>query len=181
MARLRPNAGQSVQGFNKRLQDDLESIFKALDQLPKEFSLTIRRNIAKKAVAPFINQAILNAPRKTGNLKLSIDTKTFRNNPQYIFAGVILKKKIRVGGSVGTEQIDAFYAKFIEYGYTQVAWPRKGGTIRKGSFLASQQKVIPPRPFLRPAWDTTKSRCADEMEKQVEKRLKKYMKKVQKT
>lgn len=188
MARPRINEGQSIQGFNKQLKKDLEEIFKALDQLPKEFSLTVRRNISKKAVAPFLRQAFQNAPHDTGDLQFSIGTKTFRNNKAAIFAGVILKKKLNFGGTIGTDKTDVFYAKFIEFGYTHIAWPKKGETIRngrKGLFLIrdlskKRLKKIPPRPFLRPAWNSTKDQCAKAMANETERRLKIYNRKVRK-
>lgn len=170
-------AGDSIQGFNKKAMREIQA---ALDKLPKEFSITRRRTILKKGLDPFINAAISKAPQDTGDLKLSIGTKTFRNNKNSVFGGVITKKKIKIGGSVGSESLDAFYAKFIEFGFTHVAWPEKGKRIDKGDYSRSRLKKVEAKPFLRPAWEETKQRVKAETIGISEKRIKAYMRKVNK-
>lgn len=170
-------ASNSIDNINKQI---LKEITNAISKLPNEFSLRRKRTILKQGMKPFINEAITRAPKDTGDLKLSIDTKTFRNNPNYVFGGVVTKKKIKIGGSVGTEIVDGFYAKFLEYGYRQVAWAKKGQTIRKGSFSKSQIQQIAPKPFLRPAWDSSKERVKTVTIAIAEKRIKAYLKKISK-
>lgn len=163
----------SIDSFNKR---ELKKIREALNKLPKEFSLTRRRTILKQGLKPFINAAISKAPSKSGDLKLSIDTKTFRNNKKYVFGGVVTKKKIRIGGSVGSEKLDAFYAKWIEFGFTHIAWPKDGEEVKNVD--KSRLKEIEPSPFIRPAWDATRVQVRKRTEQIVEKRIKAYERKV---
>lgn len=168
----------SIQSFNRQ---QIKEIQKALKGLPKEFSKRRKQTILKKGLEPFINAAISKAPKDTGDLKLSIGTKTFRNNTNGVFGGVVTKKKIKIGGSVGTETVDAFYAKFIEYGYRQIAWPTKGETLRKSYISKGRVQKIAPRPFLRPAWDATKGQVKTVTIAVAEKRIKAYMKKINKS
>ena len=170
-------ASNSIDSFNKKVLKDIENVMKGL---PEEFSIRRKRTILKKGLQPFINNAIQRAPKKTGDLKLSIDTKTFRNNPNYVFGGVITKKKIKIGGSVGREEVDAFYAKFIEYGYTHIAWPQKGETIRRSSISRDRLKEIQPKPFLRPAWESTKRQVRSMTIAIASKRVKSYLKRKKK-
>jgi HK97 gp10 family phage protein len=162
-------AGDSIQGFNRKA---LKEIQEAIDRLPKEFTQRRAQTVLKQGLKPFISSAKSKAPSDTGNLKGAIGIKTFRNNKRYIFAGVKTKK----GGGKG----DGFYAKFLEYGFTHVAWPEKGKRIDKGDYSADRLKKIEPKPFLRPAWDETKNRVKDETIRISEKRIKAYLKKVKK-
>lgn len=167
----------SIDSINAKVMRD---ITKALEGLPKEFTTRRRQTVAKKGLKPFINAAISRAPKKTGDLRLSIDTKVFRNNKNYVFGGVITKRKIKIGGSVGSETVDGFYAKFIEYGYRQIAWPTKGETLRKSNISKGRVQQIQPRPFLRPAWDATKEQVRTVTIAEAEKRIKAYLKKIAK-
>lgn len=172
----------STAAFNRKAFKEIND---ALKKLPKEFSLTRRRNILKKGLDPFISAAKSKAPKDSGELAESIGTKTFRNNKEFVFGGVVTKKKVK---TVTNEKItvDGFYAKFIEYGFRHIAWPDKGVRIRTGlvgGALAGLNKRITnvkPKPFLRPAWDETKGSVKNATIKLTEKRVKAYERKVKK-
>ena len=163
----------SIQAFNK---ESFKEILMAFDSLPKEFSSRRKQTIAKKGMSPFVESAKNKAKQDTGALKLSIGTKTFRNNKNGAFGGVILKQK----GNSESETTDAFYAKFLEYGWTHIAWPQKGQSIKKGTVYKKQMSEVPAErnAFLRPAWDETRMRVQSETIKLIEKRLAAYMRKV---
>lgn len=149
---------------------------KALEALPKEFSPARRRNIGKKGMASFISRAKQKAPVQTGTLRESIGTKTFRNNKDYVFGGVVTGKAVK---SVTNDKIvvDGFYAKFLEYGFTQIAWAEKKQRKINGDFTAAQMQKIEPKPFLRPAYDETKETVRRDTINLVIKRLRAYEKK----
>lgn len=153
---------------------------KALEALPKEFSTAKKRGIGKKGMQAFINSAKQKAPVQSGTLRASIGTKTFRNNKDYVFGGVVTNKSIKsvTGDKI---KVDGFYAKFIEYGFTQIAWGTKGKTIRNGLVYKSQMQKIEPKPFLRPAWDETRDKVKRDTIKLVIKRLRAYERKNKKT
>ena len=163
----------SIEVFNKQAYKD---ILLAFELLPKEFSLQRKRTILKEGVQPFLEAARNKAPKDTGVLKLSIGTKTFRNNKNGLFAGVVLKKKIN-----GNE-VDGFYAKFLEYGWTHIAWPQKGQSIKKGTVYKKQMSEVPAErnAFLRPAWDETNERIKKRTEAIIAKRINAYEKRVAK-
>ena len=172
----------SIEVFNRQQIKDMQN---ALRNLPKEFSVLKKRNILKKGADVFIARAKSKAPVETGELREAIGTKTFRNNKNFVFAGIVTKKSIK---SVTGKKvvIDGFYAKFIEYGFRQIAWPEKGDSIKKGiigGLLASVDKritTVKPKPFLRPAWDETKNQMRADVialtakkEQAYERRIKK--------
>lgn len=127
-----------------------KQITAAFGKLPKEFSTTKRKNISKKALKPFISRAKQKAPVDTGSLEDSIGIKVYRNNPNFVYAGVVKKRGKKRKGK------DPFYAKFIEFGFTQIAWPEKGESRKRGDFPKWQQQKIEAKPFILPAWDETK-------------------------
>lgn len=168
----------SIEAFNKQALRDIRN---ALNNLPKEFTLAKRRNILKKGASSFIDRAKSKAPIDTGELREAIGTKTFRNNKEFVFAGVRTKGK--VSGVLGKVEIDGFYAKFLEYGFRHIAWPAKGSSIKKGflgKHLAAVDKRITKvkaKAFLRPAWDESKNQMRKDVENLTEKKIKAYERK----
>ena len=154
----------------------MRSVQKALDLLPKEFGVTKKRNLLKKGIKPFIERAKSKAPVKTGVLKESIGVKTFRNNKNWVFGGVITGKNIK---SVTNEKItvDGFYAKWLEFGFTHISFPEKGQTLKNTNFAPKETSWVKPKPFLIPAWDETKGTVRSGTVKLILKRLKAYEKK----
>lgn len=71
--------------------------------------------------------------------------------------------KVKGGGTVNK---DAFYARWVEYGhYTRTPGMTKQqhAKARGGVDLYTGAKWVPPRPFLRPAFDTKKGEAGDAM------------------
>lgn len=160
-----------------RTSADMKAFTKELERLPKSMSKARKRNVLKKGLKPFLNRAIQKAPKDTGDLALSIDYKIFRNNPNMLFAGPITKRRIRIAKGQ-SEIVDGFYAQWIEYGYRQIAWPKKGDRIRTGRVHPNRIQTIEPRPFIRPAWDETGNKCLETTKKEVTKVLQKEMRKL---
>jgi hypothetical protein len=74
---------------------------------------------------------------------------------------------------------DGWYARLIEYGFTQIAFPEKRPKT-KHDYPASRKKRIQPKPFLRPAWEATKNQVFKETIQGATKSLNRWMKKVAK-
>ena len=157
----------------------MNSVKRALSLLPEEFTIAKKRNLLKKGVQPFIQRAKSKAPVKTGVLRESIDTKTFRNNKTWVYAGVVTDKKIK---TVTNEKItiDGFYAKWLEYGFTHISFPEKGQTLKNTKFLKGEVKPGKTSPFLVPAWDETKGTVRKGTVGLILKALRRYEKKQKK-
>ena len=163
------NRGQIIQ-FNAQ---ELKEMMKVLDSLPYEFNTRRRRSILRKGVKSFIQRAKTNAPVDSGILKNNIGTKAFRNNKNSLYAGVVLKGNAK--DKMGRAK-DGWYARLIEYGFTQISWPDK--SKKKTDYPASRKIRIQPKPFLRPAWEATKNQVFKETIESANKSLKRWMKKI---
>lgn len=152
----------------------LRRMGKVIDGLPKSFSLTRRRNFAKKSLKIYLMAAEARAPKDTGNLAFSLKHKIFRNNKRMVFAGPISKAR----GSRSKVKNDGFYAKFIEYGFRALAFPSKGERIGMGHIPANHITKVEPRPFLRPAFDATKDQVYQDLVKRVTKAVRSYQRKI---
>lgn len=153
----------------------LKEMQRVMDSLPYEFDTRRRRGILRRGVKSFIKKAKENAPVKQGILKKNIGTKAFRNNRTSLFAGVILKGKAT--DKWGNTK-DGWYARLIEYGFTQIAWPDK--RKKKSSYDTSRVQEIQPKPFLRPAWEATKNQVFKDTIDAASKSLNRWIKKVNK-
>jgi HK97 gp10 family phage protein len=132
--------------MNKYIQfrrfDDIEKI---LDALPGKLGPKVVRKCLKKAVKPMIKAAKANTPKDKGTLRKSIGV---------INGGKTQGSAIVVGPRRGAgKTADGWHGHFLEYGVT----PRivKKPTLehyKKGTVLGP----IAAKPFMRPAWDTTK-------------------------
>ena len=147
------NKGNIIQ-FNAR---ELKEMMRTMDSLPYEFNIRRRRGILRRGLKSFVQKAKANAPVDSGILKSNIGTKAFRNNRTSLFAGVILKEKAK--DKMGRAK-DGWYARLIEYGFTQIAWPEKSKKV--GKYSADRIQKIQPKPFLRPAWEATKNQVFNE-------------------
>jgi len=163
------NKGKIIQ-FNTQ---ELKEMMKVLDSLPYEFNTRRRREILKRGVNSFVQRAKSSAPVDSGILKKNIGTKAFRNNKNSLFAGVILKGNAK--DKMGRAK-DGWYARLIEYGFTQISWPEK--SKKKQSYPASRKIRIQPKPFLRPAWEATKNQVFKETIESANKSLNRWMKKI---
>tara|TARA_R110000803_G_scaffold87730_1_gene154646 strand:+ start:1860 stop:2372 length:513 start_codon:yes stop_codon:yes gene_type:complete len=157
----------------------MSSVQRALSLLPEEFNIAKKRNLLKKGLKPFIQRAKSKAPVKTGVLRESIGTKTFRNNKKWVYGGVRTDKKIK---TVTNDKVtvDGFYAKWLEYGFTHISFPEKGQTLKNTTFPKGHVSEVKPKPFLTPAWDETKGTVRKETVSLILKALRRYEKKQKK-
>lgn len=125
--------------------------------LGKGLDWKTRREMIRKVLKPFVEKSQRNLKKsKTGDLKSSIGTMTFKNNQRYVFAGWKKKSRVKTGASTGpkTRAVDSFYAKFIEFGFTHIAWPEKGKRIKYGDYRRSRLTVIPGQFFIERAFNS---------------------------
>lgn len=112
---------------------------KALKQLPKSTSKSVLRTALRNAAKPTVNMAKATAPvGPTGNLRSSITAKTSLSKSQK-------KRRQKVG------DVEMFI----------------GPTAPHGHLLEFGTVKMAPRPFMRPAWDSTKQEVLDSIEKEL--------------
>jgi HK97 gp10 family phage protein len=113
----------------------------ALKQLPKATAKNVLRRSLMKSVKPTEEAAIALAKRgETGNLQESVEVSTKLKKSQQggrVKAGAV---EVFVGAST-TGGKKGHHAHLIEFGW----------------FHAISGLFIPPQPFMRPAWESTKN------------------------
>lgn len=128
-----------------------------LEKRLQTLSLDMQNKIARAATAAgatvIKKAAILKAPRDTGNLAKNIIAKRLpTGEAEYTSEHIVtVRKGKRTAKQKATGVRDAFYGQFVEYGTVKMA----------------------ARPFLRPAFDSTKTQAVGAMKSRIEARLKK--------
>ena len=128
----------------------LSDLGRNLKALEEKVQGQVLRRAVEAGAQPVLESAKSNAPVDTGQLRDSLEITTS------------LKEGTAVA-SVGTGEKDyqgeTFYASFVEYGHT-----------------TKQGKHVPPKPFLRPAFDSNKERSmgiiVDELKRGIEQAAK---------
>ena len=136
---------------------------KALQGIPGRISQEAAFAALVEALLPVVNAAKARAPVESGDLKRSLGFTIKRYKKSKILLGIV--GPLRGYGTGGREP--ANYAHLIEYGH-RIARGGKldrtdGRRVRRGLFEARGTDVgfVPPRPFMRPAWDETKRQCLE--------------------
>ncbi len=126
----------------------LSQLVRAMEELPKN----VQRNALRKAAssgAAIVRTTVRNmAPVQTGKLKRSIAMKRARTpDSQIATYEVHVRQAYNAWNRVGNKKVeaygkfDAYYARWIEYGTSQMS----------------------PQPFMRPAWQLSKDAAADKI------------------
>lgn len=132
--------------------DGLKELGEALSLLSTDIQNKIARAATNAAAQVIKNEAIRRAPSDTGNLRKNIIVKRLpagEASPltsQYMVTvrqGKLTKKQ------AGSGLQDAFYGRFVEF-----------GTVK-----------MPPRPYLRPAFDQKKTDAVDAMKPRLKQRI----------
>lgn len=152
--------------IRKGLNADIRAVLSTLRKLPIDVKKE-RKRILRKAAKPLVAAAqakspVLKSRRRVtvtfqnggqvtyypGNLRLSLKTLEFRKSPD-VFVGPKVTKKRKSGDEYGKSRakVDAFYAAMIEFGTSK----------------------MPARPYMRPAYDSTKQQVIGIVKAEVEK------------
>jgi HK97 gp10 family phage protein len=161
--------------FNKEFERDVKKVIDKLKTLPKELRTEKRKEILRDAAEPMIKAAQAKAPRNEsnrprtitlkkggkvtyypGNLSLSVQELKFRKSPS-IWVGPKVKKRRKAGAQYGTSErtADAYYAGFVEFGTSRT----------------------PAQPFMRPAFEQTKSMVLARIAKGVDREVREWIRK----
>lgn len=139
--------------------------------IPAEMQGKVLQKALAAGTRVTVKQAKANVPVKTGRLKKAIYAIRDKESKPTFESRVISVKR---GKKAQKSNRDAFYWKFVEFGHRTGA--RKGEYLRKTTRTSGgveSKGVVDARPFMRPAFDSTKSRALEaitvEMRKQLDK------------
>lgn len=168
--RLRGEGVAQLRAANAAMLKDLTEILKKLDKLPKELRGEVRKKILEQAARPLIEAAKAKAPQSQaehfdypksggepvryypGNLKKSIRIIPYKKS-NTVFVGPKIVKKAK-GKAYGRNEknVNAFYASFVEFGTARMA----------------------ARPYMRPAFDSSKGQVLKLAKEGLERVVEKY-------
>ena len=157
----------------------LRELQAALYQLPVNIAANVLRGSVLAGAAVVREQAKTNAPTYTGKvadghpppgtLKRAIFAKRIREKSnqfsQVFYVGVRKGKKYRKQGKGGNLSMDAYYASWVEFGHYYAPRGKHGLGMRKAAMNAvanassviTGSRFILPHPYLRPAFEATKT------------------------
>lgn len=135
-----------------------------LRELPAKMQNEILVPTINAASVPVANSMVLKAPTQTGALKASIAVKIqkYKDGGVTAFIGPNRRFVSRYGNRPSK------YAHLVEFGHVAVS-PDKGTTRRKGS--ATAIRFVPPKPFIRPAYDVSKLAVEQIVQDQLQKNI----------
>lgn len=139
----------------------LEETIKRLDGLKRRVKNTILRKAMRRATAIVLKAARGNCPKDTGLLRKSLGSKVKAYRQSGVVVGLVGPRKgfkqevTRKGG--GKMQADPVrYAHLVEFGRKEVTTTKT--VLSDGTTVFGRSvRMVPPRPFLRPAWDQNKA------------------------
>ncbi|MBS1170026.1 MAG: hypothetical protein H6R01_944 [Burkholderiaceae bacterium] len=138
----------------------LDALKKALEELPKNIGKNVLRGAVNAASTEFKKEAVARAPSDTGILKKSIYQKQIREKSsatqQTFYIGVRAGKRAKT--TKKGQKLDAFYARFVEFGTSKMA----------------------AKPFMRPAFEAKKLAAIEKFKEYAAKRIPDEIAKVRK-
>jgi HK97 gp10 family phage protein len=130
----------------------LSELQAALRTLPDKLQRKAVRSALAKAAKPIVAAARQLAPVKSGRMRRAIysyrdraSTKTYESRLISVKRGKRYQKSDR----------DAYYWKFVEFGRAAIESEKTLGNEQSG-FFGKRVKAVPPRPFMRPAFEQNK-------------------------
>lgn len=134
--------------------DGLEDLKNELRRLPEKLQGKALQGALAKAAKPIVATARSLAPVKTGRLRKAIYSFRDRSSTRTREARLI---SVKSGKRFQKKDRDAYYWKFIEFGRAQVTKKGRGALGNENAgFFGKTVKAIPPRPFMRPAFEQNK-------------------------
>lgn len=130
--------------------------------------------------------AIKNVPIRSGTLRRALYSKWIQeasgNNRQTFLVSVRRGKQFQAktrtskkGRITKTKSSDAYYWTWIEFGHVATGPTRiAGGALRRERSrqkLKSAGRFVPPRPFLRPAFESNKTAAIEAVRVELAKRI----------
>ena len=147
-----------------------------LDKELKQFPMRVQKNVLRGAVRAgsgvIVKEARRLAPKETGDLRRSINTRNPRIEGKLVIGG------LRAGGKQKGKP-NVFYAQMIEFGTkAHVIKPhkkrgKKAITFDNGVFSSANHPGIRPQPFMRTAMDLTTQDALHKVAQYIRERMQK--------
>lgn len=138
----------------------LDALKKALAQLPKNIGKNVLRGAVNAGATEFKKEAVARAPMDSGVLKKAVYQKQIKekssDTQQTFYIGVRSGKRSKT--TKKGLKLDAFYARFVEFGTSKMA----------------------AKPFMRPAFEAKKEAAIEKFKDYMAKRLPEEIAKVRK-
>jgi HK97 gp10 family phage protein len=169
-------------GNSAKVKFKIES--QAVRELATRLAL-IDRKVARAALKAGVNEAtrlVMWAakslvPRRSGQLRKSLGRKVKVYRGGAVIAGIIGPRRgFRVQWK-GRWIDPVNYAHLVEYGRREVVPTKKKVLADKvaGKVFGSRVRSVPPRPFLRPAWEQNKDRAVSAIVAALNDGLRKFL------
>lgn len=166
----------------------LRELNDALTKLADDVAIKYARGAVAAGAALIRDAARENVPVLSGKLKRSIYSKWIREassrERQTFFVSVRRGKQFRAkqrvskkGRTTMTKDLDAYYWTWVEFGHiaTGAGKKIKGGAQRRSDtrskLRSSGATFVPPRPFLRPAYEQNKQQAVEAIRSELSKRI----------
>lgn len=157
--------------------DGLEDLRSELRRLPEKLQGKALQGALAKAAKPIIATARSLAPVKSGRMRRAIYSFRDRSSTKTREARLI---SVKSGKRYQKKDKDAYYWKFIEFGRAQVTKKGRGSLGNEQSgFFGKTVKAIPPRPFMRPAFEQNKYKALQIVQDVMKDEVAKVAKKAQ--
>lgn len=148
----------------------LQELDMIISKLPNKMSRKLVYSGMTRTIRAFTNRAKGLAP---GKIKMTIGTKRVKkSNQPALWAGYIFKK---------AEAKDVYWAHWVEFGTSGIKKqtgyespnpnPFFGGIVKRVPVGQRFQPKQEARPYIRPAWDTTKDNVEKEFIKQMKRAI----------
>jgi HK97 gp10 family phage protein len=166
----------------------LRELNDALAKLADDVAIKYARGAVAAGAAVIRDAARENVPVRSGKIKRAIYSKWIREQSsrerQSFFVSVrrgkAYKSRQRVskkGRKTTTKDLDAYYWTWVEFGHiaTGAGNKIKGGANRRANtrakLKASGATFVPPRPFMRPAFEQNKFKAIEAIRSELSKRI----------
>ncbi len=134
-----------------------------LNSALKEFPDKLKKKAVRRAIAAGTKlvqkQAKINAPKKSGVLRRAIAVRSTpsRSQPNLVRSSVFVRTGGKRTKAARARGDDPFYWYFQEFGWRATGRRKRGGGLTRSKFR-SNGRHIPPKRFMRNAFNSTHGR-----------------------
>lgn len=164
----------------------LQELNQALVKLAADVQTKYLRGAVAAGARVIRDAAVRNVPVRSGKLRRAIYSKWIREasgQERQLFLVSVRRGKqfqsrtrqTKRGKTVTTKDNDAYYWTWIEFGHVAAGPERiRGGSARRErarQSLRTAGRFVPPRPFLRPAFEANKTAAIEAVREELAKRI----------
>ena len=159
---------------------DMAAFLAELNALPRQMKEKVMRGAVATGASVIRKAAIALAPVDTGNLQSAIYQVRLpeKGSPtsEVFKVDVRMGRSYRTGkGGIKVANVDAYYAEWVEFGHFTRASGMTANQHKKariaGLLTSLGAKWVPPKPFMRPAFELNKTAALDAMSQYIDDNL----------